>query len=295
MIQLRLATSAPFDGQALLRFLGARAIAGLEEVVGSTYRRSLVLRHGAAIAELKPRTASVRCLLSLDDPRDRAEAVARCRRLLGLDTDPVVVAARLGRDPLLGALVRRRPGLRVPGCTDGFELAVRAILGQQVTLGSARQSGARLVELLGAPLPEPSEGVTHRFPAPEAVVECDASELRLPRTRAEALRSLARLVVAGELELEPEADRAHAGNTLLGITGVGPWTASYVAMRALADPDAFPAGDAGLRRALERLGHDGGSAAAERLAERWRPWRAYAAVHLWASLNDATAESGSKP
>jgi AraC family transcriptional regulator of adaptative response / DNA-3-methyladenine glycosylase II len=292
MIQLRLATSPPFDGQALLRFLGVRAIAGLEEVVGPTYRRSLVLRHGAAIAELTPRTTSVRCVLRLDDPRDRAEAVARCRRLLALDTEPAAVAARLGCDPLLGALVRRRPGLRVAGCTDGFELAVRAILGQQVTLGSARQSGARLVELLGPRLREPSGGVTHRFPAPEAVAECDPDELRLPRTRAEALRSLARLVGDGELELEPEADRARVESTLLGIPGVGPWTASYVAMRALADPDAFPAGDAGLRRALERLGHDGGRAAAERLAERWRPWRAYAAAHLWASLGDTAAQAG---
>jgi AraC family transcriptional regulator, regulatory protein of adaptative response / DNA-3-methyladenine glycosylase II len=263
----------------LLRFLALRAIPGLEEAAGSTYRRSLRLEHGSAVAEV---TAGG-CELRLDDERDRAEALARCRRLLDLDADGERIDAALGRDPLLAPLVRRRPGLRVPRSTDGFELAVRAILGQQVTLASARRAGARLVALYGRPLEEPAGQITHLFPTPAALAEVDSLALRLPRVRASALRALARAVRDGELDLSPDADRAATTHTLLALPGIGPWTASYVAMRALCDSDAFPPGDIALRRALERLGVDGRPAAAQRLAERWRPWRSYALMHLWRS------------
>jgi AraC family transcriptional regulator, regulatory protein of adaptative response / DNA-3-methyladenine glycosylase II len=265
----------------LLRFLAARAVPGLEEVHGDAYRRSLQLRHGGAVAEVVADGHRARIELRLDDERDRPDALARCRRLLDLGADTARIDAVLGRDPLLAPLVRRRPGLRVPRATDGFELAVRAILGQQVTLAAARRTAARLVALLGRPLREPAGAVSHLFPTPAAVAEVDSLELGLPRVRAGALRALARTVLDGELDLRPGADRAAAARTLVALPGVGPWTASYIGMRALGDSDAFPPGDAAARRALERLGQDVRPAAARRLAERWRPWRSYALMHLW--------------
>jgi AraC family transcriptional regulator, regulatory protein of adaptative response / DNA-3-methyladenine glycosylase II len=261
----------------VLRFLAVRAIPGLEEATDSAYRRSLALDHGSAVVELGARDVELR----LGDERDHAGALARCRRLLDLDADTARIDAELGRDPLLAPLVRRRPGLRVPRATDGFELAVRAVVGQQVTLAAARRTGGRLVALYGRPLEEPAGAITHLFPTPAAVAEVDSLELRMPRVRANALRALARAVLGGELDLSPGADREAARGALLELPGIGPWTASYVCMRALGDSDAFPPGDAAVRRALERLGEDGRPAAAQRLAERWRPWRSYALMHLW--------------
>jgi AraC family transcriptional regulator of adaptative response / DNA-3-methyladenine glycosylase II len=261
----------------LLRFLAVRAVPGLEETTETIYRRSLPLDHGSAILEL--RTDGFE--LHLDDERDRPEAVAICRRLLDLDADTARIDEELGRDPLLAPLVRRRPGMRVPRATDGFELAVRAVVGQQVTLAAARRTGGRLVALYGQPLDRPAGAITHLFPTPSAVAEVDSLELRMPRVRANALRALARAVLDGELDLRPGADREVARSALLELPGIGPWTASYVCMRALGDDDAFPPGDAAVRRALERLGEDGRPAAAGRLAERWRPWRSYALMHLW--------------
>jgi AraC family transcriptional regulator of adaptative response / DNA-3-methyladenine glycosylase II len=268
----------------VLRFLALRAIPGLEEAGGGRYSRSLRLEHGAGVVEL----SADGCRLRLEDERDRPEARARCRRLLDLDADTAAIDAALGRDPLLAPLVRLRPALRVPRSTDGFELAVRAIVGQQVTLAAARGIGARLVTLYGCPLEEPAGGVTHLFPTPGALVEADSLELRMPRARTGALRALAGAVVDGRLDLRPGADRAAATRALLDLPGVGPWTASYVGMRALGDSDAFPPGDAAVRRSLERLGRDGSRAAAERLAERWRPWRSYALMHLWRSESDGS-------
>jgi AraC family transcriptional regulator of adaptative response / DNA-3-methyladenine glycosylase II len=257
----------------VLRFLAARAIPGLEDVAGPVYRRSLEVGHRATVVEI-----------GADGIRANGpDALARCRRLLDLDADTAAIDAHLGRDPLLAPLVRRRPGLRVPRATDGFELAVRAIIGQQVTLAAARHIGARLTAVYGRPLAEPSGAVTHLFPSPSALAEADSLELRLPRARAGALRALARAVLDGDLDLSPGADRAAATRALLELPGIGPWTASYVAMRALGDSDAFPPGDAAVRRALERLGQDGRPAAAQRLAEGWRPWRSYALMHLWRS------------
>jgi AraC family transcriptional regulator, regulatory protein of adaptative response / DNA-3-methyladenine glycosylase II len=261
----------------LLRFLAARAIPGLEEATDATYRRSLPLDHGSGIAEV----GTDGCELRLDDERDRADAVARCRRLLDLDADTPRIDAELGRDPLLAPLVRRRPGLRVPRATDGFELAVRAVVGQQVTLAAARSTAGRLVALYGRPLEQPAGSITHLFPTPAAIAEVDSLELRMPRVRANALRALARAVLDGDLDLSAGADRPAATHALLELPGIGPWTASYIGMRALGDSDAFPPGDAAVRRALERLGQDGRPAAAQRLAERWRPWRSYALMHLW--------------
>jgi AraC family transcriptional regulator of adaptative response / DNA-3-methyladenine glycosylase II len=283
-VDLRLPARAPLDGAALLEFLGARAIARVEQVDGPTYRRSLALEHGGGLVALTPEDGAVRCALQLDDLRDLTAAVARCRRLLDLDADPVSIAAQLGADPVLGELARRRPGMRVPGCVDGFELAVRAIVGQQVSVAAARTVLGGLVARYGEPLTEPAGAITHRFPTAAALAGVDPAELPFPRRRAEALRTLARLVAGEGLRVDAGTDSAAALAALLDIPGVGPWTASYVSMRALGDPDAFPAGDVGIRHALARLGRPAAGPAATALAEPWRPWRSYAVMHLWSSL-----------
>jgi AraC family transcriptional regulator of adaptative response / DNA-3-methyladenine glycosylase II len=266
-IELRLPFREPFDGDSLLAFLAARAVAGVEEVKEGAYRRTLALEHGGATVTLTPAAGAVACELRLDDLRDLTAAAARCRRLLDLDADPVVVDSHLAEDPLLAPLVRRRPGLRVPGCVDGFELAVRAIVGQQVSVAGARTVLGRLVADYGE----------HGFPAPAALAAADPARLPFPRTRARALVELARLTEAGELRLDAGADPAEARRILTSIPGIGPWTADYVAMRALGDPDVFLPGDVGIRDALARLG----GAADD---SRWRPWRSYAVMHLWRSL-----------
>lgn len=286
VIELKLACRQPFDGRSAIRFLGTRAVPGVETLDGLAYRRALALRHGGAIVELIPERGAVRCRLQLDDLRDLATAVARCRRLLDLDADPQTVSAQLEGDRVLGELVRRRPGLRVPGCADGFELAVRAVIGQQVSVTAARTVAGRLVARYGEPLDEPLGSVTHRFPSSAALAQADPGDLPMPRSRARALRELARLVDRGDLSLDAGTEPAAAVSGLLAVPGIGPWTASYVAMRALGDPDAYPTGDVGLRRALERRGHVAGRASEQRLAEAWRPWRSYAVAHLWRSLEN---------
>ena len=203
--------------------------------------------------------------------------MARSRRLLDLDADPVSISAQLEEDGPLAPLVRDRPGLRVPGCVDGFELGVRAIVGQQVSVPAARTVLGRLAAEYGEPLAEPDGALTHRFPAPDALAELDPAALPFPRTRAMALRSLARLCANGELRLDAGSDAAEALGVLGEIPGVGPWTTSYVSMRALGDPDVFLPGDVGIRHALERIGTHVSD-------ERWRPWRSYAVMHLWRSL-----------
>jgi AraC family transcriptional regulator of adaptative response / DNA-3-methyladenine glycosylase II len=286
VVELRLSCREPFDGAALLRFLELRAVPGLEEVRGDTYRRSLVLTHGTGIVELTPVTGAVRCVLHLDDLRDVATAVARCRRLLDLDADPIAVAEALGRDEVIGGLVRARPGMRVPGCVDGDELALRAVLGQHGSLKAARARTARLLETFGTPLDQPLGTVTHRFPAAAVLAEAGLEGLAGLGPRRETLQTLAARIVSGEVRIDGGSDRREALNRLVAIRGIGPWTAAYVAMRGFHDPDAFPHGDAGFRHALKALGrpHDPGALAV--LQRRWRPWRAYAALQLWTSLDD---------
>jgi AraC family transcriptional regulator of adaptative response / DNA-3-methyladenine glycosylase II len=256
---VRLPATEPFDGEGLLAFLGARAIPGVEEVVDGTYRRAVRLEHGAGIVEVTPDPAGVRCELVLDDSGDAEEAAERVRRLFDLDADVAAVAAVLGADPLLAPLVAERPGLRVPGTVDAFELVVRAIVGQQVSVAGARTVLGRIVAEYGE-----DQTPLRLFPAPAALAGADPGSFSFPRARANALIEVARLAAAGELRLD----------ALTAIPGIGPWTASYVAMRALGDPDVFLPGDVGIRNALARLGGAPDP-------ERWRPWRSYAVMHLW--------------
>jgi AraC family transcriptional regulator, regulatory protein of adaptative response / DNA-3-methyladenine glycosylase II len=295
MVEVRLARREPFAGDALMAFLRARAIPGVEEVVGRTYRRSLVLDHGRGLVELTPEDRDVRCRLRLDDFRDLAAAVARCRRLLDLDSDPVAVDELLARDAVMRPLVAARPGLRVPGCVDGAELAVRAVLGQQVTLASARTMAARLSERLGAPIDDPAGAITRCFPSAAAVAAASPATLPIPRSRGQALQAVAREIAEGRVALDAGADAAEALPILLGVRGIGTWTTSYIAMRALGDPDAFVPSDSGVARALTKLGHLGDPANAIRLGERWRPWRSYAVLHLWTSLDDASHHGQREP
>jgi AraC family transcriptional regulator, regulatory protein of adaptative response / DNA-3-methyladenine glycosylase II len=289
-IPLRLPFRTPFDTNGMLHFLGTRAVAGVETFDGETYRRTLRLPHGAGVVALSDGGDHVRCVLRLENVRDLGSAVQRCRSLLDLDADPVAVSDVLGSDPLLRALVRRSPGRRVPGAMDGAELAFRAVLGQQVSVAGARTLAGRLVARCGEPLPETLAGEdrepTHLFPGPRAVAGAALDGLGVPSARRETLRDLARALAGGGIELDPGSEREEVERRLLELRGIGPWTASYVAMRALRDPDAFLPSDLGVRKAICRLGHadDRGSVAS--LAERWRPWRAYATQHLWASLGD---------
>ena len=277
----RLPVRAPFDGGALLAWLAARAVPGVEEVDGALYRRSLSLPHGPGVVELAMGADSVNGRLWLEDERDVAPAEQLCRRLLDLDADPLVVAGHLGSDALLGALVRAAPGLRVPGSVDGAELAVRAVLGQQISVAAARTGAGRLVAEYGEALPRPRGTVTALFPSSAVLAALDPARLPMPRARAVALIGLSRALAGGDLRLDPGADRAEARRRLLALRGVGPWTAGYVAMRALGDPDVFLAEDLGVRRALHRLGGPDDVRAARALAAGWAPWRSYASQHLW--------------
>ena len=287
-IALRLPYRAPIELEALFAFFATRAIAGIEEgIAAGGYRRTLRLPHGAAIAELSPGDGCVQCSLRLTDMRDLGVAVARCRRLLDLDADPVAVAAVLGEDPLLAPLVGRRPGLRVPGCVDGAEIAVRAILGQQISVSAARTHAARIVERHGEPLLAPDGSLTRVFPSAAALAEADDDVLAMPMRRRATLRAVCAALRDGNLELDVGADREQARGDLLALPGIGPWTVEYVAMRALGDPDAFPAADLGVLHALRALGAEAGARDAERRSGAWRPFRAYAVLHLWGALEGA--------
>ena len=278
-VVLRLPYRPPYDVDSVWRYLEGRLVPGLEEVDGPTYRRAVHLHHGAAILELTPGDGFVRCVLRLDDLRDLGPAAARCRRLLHLDADPAGVAEVLGRDPLLGPLVRARPGLRVPGSVDPFETAVRAVIGQQVSVAAAATVAGQLVRTYAEPLAHPSGSLTHTFPTAESLAGAD--RLPMPKARTRTLTALAAGVVRGDLDLSPGADQAEADAALRALPGLGPWTASYVALRGLGDPDAFPGTDLGIRRALVRLGVADQPQTIAALADRWRPLRSYAAQHLW--------------
>jgi AraC family transcriptional regulator of adaptative response / DNA-3-methyladenine glycosylase II len=285
-LSLRLPYRSPLDGAGLIAFLGLRAVPGIEEVHDDgSYRRSLRLPHGSGVVELFPADGYVHARYWLEDLRDLAAAMQRSRALLDLDSDPLSVAEALGEDALLGPLVRKAPGRRVAGHVDGHELAVRAVLGQQVSIGGARTLAGRLVAEYGQPLERPLGTVTHLFPAIETLAAADPDRLAMPTSRRRALLGLAGALAGGDLTLDAGADRGATRRSLLELSGIGPWTTEYIAMRALRDPDAFLPSDLGVRRALEQLGHDGRPAAAQRLSERWRPYRAYALQHLWATLH----------
>ncbi len=269
-LTLRLAYRAPLHGQALLEFLAARAIPGVESGDGTHYERRLRLPHGPASVTLTPHDGYFQAELGLTELRDLAPAVARCRRLLDLDADPVAVDDTLGADPVLAPLVAKEPGIRVPRAVDGFEIAVRAIVGQQISVAGARTVLGRLVR----------DGT---FPDAATVAELPDEAFAMPAARRETIRALARTVAGGGLVLDEGSDRAETEAALRAIPGIGAWTAGYVAMRALGDPDVFLPTDLAVRRAAGRIGLPTEPAALTEHAERWRPWRSYAVLRLWRS------------
>jgi AraC family transcriptional regulator of adaptative response / DNA-3-methyladenine glycosylase II len=291
---MELSYRGPLQGRALLDWLAARAVPGVEEVEGGTYRRSVRLAGGAGVVEVElGDDAALRCRLSLDDRGDADAAVARVRRLLDLDVDPAAVAAVLGRDPLLGPLVGAAPGLRVPGAVDGAELAVRAVLGQQVSVAAARTAAGRLASAHGERLAQPRGGVVALFPSAATLAALDPASLPMPRARAQALVGLCRGLASGELRLDPKLDRDAARRALLALPGIGPWTAGYVAMRALGDPDVFLVEDLGVRHGLAELGGPSDPRAARALAAAWAPWRSYASQYLWQAPQLASRKANS--
>ncbi len=330
-LTLRLACREPFDGDSLLGFLAARAIPGVEQVDAGRYVRTVRAPGGPGIIELVPPPASpasssghrgrggpdgqarpgqVLLRARLTGLRGVGQVVARSRKLFDLDADPQAIAAVLAADEALAPLIAARPGLRVPGAYDGFELAVRAVLGQQVSVPAARTFAGRLAARFGTPLaapggpepgtspgpgdvshepgagasPEPgADGPTVLFPTAADLADADLAGLGLTTGRQATLRALATACAAGRLNLDAGADPEEAAARLAELPGVGPWTAAYILMRAGGDPDAFPDTDLGLRRAMERLGGEPGR------PDRWRPWRAYAALHLWTALTEPPA------
>jgi AraC family transcriptional regulator of adaptative response / DNA-3-methyladenine glycosylase II len=285
VIDVELAYRAPMDADGVIAYLARRAIPQVEEVVNSVYRRSVRLPSGAGILELAPGDGGIRARFLLDEAQDEPAAVQRSRVLFDLDADPQAVFAALRADPLIGPLIRADPGRRVPGHVDPEEIAFRAVLGQQVSLVGAATLAGRLVADYGELLRSPLGGVTRLFPRASALANADPQRLAMPGSRRRALLGLAEALDEGRVVLGATVDGAEARRRLLELPGIGPWTAGYVALRALRDPDAFLPSDLGLRRALERLGLDGSPANATKLAENWRPYRAYALMHLWATLN----------
>jgi AraC family transcriptional regulator of adaptative response / DNA-3-methyladenine glycosylase II len=280
---LRLPFRAPFDWERMLSYLAGRAIPGVESVEDGCYRRTVEVEEGAGTLEAAvPRGARhVELKLRLPVSKRLVQITERANRLFDLGADPRAIAAVLGRDARLAPLLRARPGLRVPGAWDPFELAVRAILGQQVSVRGATTLAGRLVRAHGTPLANPGPGLTHLFPRPEVLATADIAAIGMPGKRAETIRTLAAAVRDGALQLDAARGLEDAVARLNAIPGIGDWTSHYIAMRALREPDAFPAGDLGLRRALAVAGERPSAAALERASETWRPWRAYAAVHLW--------------
>ena len=283
-LTVRLPCRQPIDSEHLVRFLAARAVPGTESVDDSGYRRSLRLAKGNGVASVDFSGGMLTCTLHLDDVADLQAAVQRMRRLLDLDSDPAAIDAHLGADSLLADLVATRPGLRAPGHVDGTELLVRAVLGQQVTVAAARTLAARIVVAYGEPLTNPVGDVTHAFPTAEVIAALSPDDFAMPRARGSALIEACSQVADGRIVLDAGSDRQETMQALQSLRGIGPWTAGYVAMRALGDPDVFLPTDVGVRHALTALGVDASARAATTLSERWRPWRSYALHHLWASL-----------
>ncbi len=285
VLSLRLPFRAPLCPDNLFGHLAATAVPGVEEWRDGAYRRTMRTPHGHAVVALRPEPDHVACQLALTDLRDLSLAIARCRRMLDLDADPIAVDEQLAADPLLKPLVDKDPGRRVPGTVDAAEFAVRAVLGQQVSTAAARTHAARIVVAAGTPVED--HGLTHLFPTPEQLAELDPAVLAMPQSRKTAFAALVHALASGALDLGVGADWDKARADLLALPGFGPWTVEVIAMRALGDPDAFIPGDLGVRLAARTLGLPDTPGALVERARAWRPWRAYAVQHLWATGDHA--------
>ncbi len=282
-LSLRLPFRKPFCPDNLFGHLAATAVPGVEEWRAGAYRRTIRLTHGHAIVGLRPTPDHVACQLSLTDQRDLTSAISRCRWMLDLDADPEAVDAVLSQDPAMARLVASSPGRRVPRTVDPAEFAVRAVLGQQVSTAAARTHAARLVRAYGDPVFDPHGGLTHLFPTPKVLTALDPSDLAMPGSRRRTLMGMVEALSQGRLDLDLGADWRQARVRLNALYGFGPWTVESIAMRSLGDPDAFIAGDLGVRLAAEKLGMPTTSRTLTEHSHLWRPWRSYAVQYLWAS------------
>jgi AraC family transcriptional regulator, regulatory protein of adaptative response / DNA-3-methyladenine glycosylase II len=282
-LALRLPFQPPLDWNAMLRYFEARAIAGVECVAGDSYRRTVVVDGDPGVLELAAGGPDHLVLRAhLPHWEGLIHIAQRARRIVNLDADLEESERSLAGDPVLGRMVRARPGLRPPGAWDPYETGVRAIVGQGIGVRGAGTIAARLVARHGTPVDGlRALGLTHLFPPPSVLAFADLGGLGLTTARAAAVRAFAGAVAEGAVRLDRGDSLDRLIGTLTSLPGVGPWTANYVALR-LGEPDAFPAGDLGIRRGLTRLtGRPVATNEAEAMSERWRPWRAHAAIHLW--------------
>jgi AraC family transcriptional regulator, regulatory protein of adaptative response / DNA-3-methyladenine glycosylase II len=283
-VSLRLPVRIPFAYEGVFGHLAASVVPGCEEVRDGAYRRTLRLPFGNATASLTPAPDHVRCILVLDDFRDLTSAISRCRRLLDLDADPDAVIDVLSSDTALAPVVAKAPGQRIPRTVDEAELAVRAVLGQQVSMKAARTHASRLVVAYGDPIDDANGALTHTFPSVEQLGDIDPAHLAVPASRRRTVTALVAALADGSVVLNAGCDWDAARDQLLALPGIGPWTAEVIAMRGLGDPDAFPASDLGLRLAAEQLGLPADQRELSARSQRWRPWRSYATQHLWTTL-----------
>jgi AraC family transcriptional regulator of adaptative response / DNA-3-methyladenine glycosylase II len=288
-VTLRCAYRPPYDWTHLHAFLAARAIPGVETIADGGYTRTVATAHGCAIVRARPLDGedSLELCVSGAEPAALLHLAAVARRVFDLAADPATIRSAFRNDATLGPIVRRRPGLRIPGVWDAFECAVRAIAGQQVSLHAGRTLVARLVARAGQRIATPIPGLTHLFPSPAALLDADLTGLGLTDARVRTLEALARAVADGTVNFSGSVEAVT--QSLTGIRGIGPWTAQYVALRALGDPDAFPCADLVLRRAACQTAATLSASELERRAEAWRPWRGYAAIHLWSAASNARA------
>jgi AraC family transcriptional regulator of adaptative response / DNA-3-methyladenine glycosylase II len=276
----RLRFRPPYNWDGMLRFLAPRATPGVEVVESASYRRSISLNgsDGWLEVSLDAQNDALAVRVQFGDPQSLFLITERVRAMFDLNADWSAIAEGLAVDPVLASHMEANPGLRVPGCWNGFELAVRAILGQQITVKGATTLAGQLAGAFGRPI-SASRGLTRLFPSPEVLADASLANVGLPKARAETIRALARAVCDGRIDFERVLDSEDFLARLCEIPGIGKWTAQYVGMRALREPDAFPSGDLGLLRALAL----GSSRELEERAEAWRPWRAYASMYLWSA------------
>jgi AraC family transcriptional regulator of adaptative response / DNA-3-methyladenine glycosylase II len=303
-IDLRLPVRTPFDGAALLTFLAGRAITGVERVDGHSYARTLRLPHGTGTVVLTmPEPAAnpaggrtfVSATLTVDHIQDLAPAVARCRRLLDADADPQGIAGALSADPALADAVAGSPGLRLPGAVDGPEIVMRALMGQQVSVAAARTALGKLTAAAGEPIDSPVPGLTHLFPAPADIAALGPERIGGPRRRAAAISAAAEDLADGRLVVDAGRQTADLTADLVMRAGIGPWTAGYIAMRVLGDPDVLLTGDLALRHGAAALGLPAAPRDLAAHAERWRPFRSYAGMYLWRSCPPPARPAARRP
>ena len=285
-LSLRLPFKPPFERNGFEAFLSSHLIKGVETFAAGRYSRVVRFESGTALLDVRIAPSSDAVILrpQVIEGEPLGDIVEAVRSLYDLAADPAVIDEVLAKDRLLRPSVRRRPGTRVPGAFDPFEIAIRTIVGQQVSVAGATTVTGRLIDRHGAPVPSERPGLTHAFPTPEVLAEADLSGLGLNGARMETITRVSAAVAAGTVTLGRGIPAEEMTAQLVAIKGIGPWTASYIAMRVPRDPDSFPGGDLGVRKAFAYLGGKGDVAD---WAERWRPWRSYAVMHLWASLEDA--------